>query len=141
MWRTLLLGLLLAGFTTLARAEEASWQICHGAAGPAGPVLSDYALHRFTRDGEAIRTPSLRNVTRTAPYLHDGRAATLDAVFDIYRRVDKSADDAFDGLRAPTRNRDDLEAFFESASDGDFDGSVPEAVPSGLAVGGRRATE
>lgn len=41
MWRTLLLGLLLAGFTTLARAEEASWQICHGAAGPAGPVLSD----------------------------------------------------------------------------------------------------
>lgn len=41
MWRTLLLGLLLAAFTTLARAQETSWQACHGMAGPAGPVLTD----------------------------------------------------------------------------------------------------
>jgi len=41
MWRTLLLGLLLAGFTTLARAQDTAWQACHGAIGPNGPVLSD----------------------------------------------------------------------------------------------------
>jgi len=41
MWRTLLLGLLLTGFTTLARAQDLSWQACHGVTGPGGPVLSD----------------------------------------------------------------------------------------------------
>lgn len=41
MWRILLLGLLLTGLTTLAQARDLAWQACHGAAGPAGPVLSD----------------------------------------------------------------------------------------------------
>ena len=41
MLRTLLLGLLLAGLTTPARAQDTSWQACHGAVSPGGPVLSD----------------------------------------------------------------------------------------------------
>jgi len=41
MWRTLLLGLLLASFTTLTRAQDRPWQACQGMVGPAGPVLSD----------------------------------------------------------------------------------------------------
>ncbi|CAN5433490.1 LytTR family DNA-binding domain-containing protein [soil metagenome] len=41
MWRILLLGLLLAGFTTLARAQGMPWQACHGMNGPEGPVLSE----------------------------------------------------------------------------------------------------
>lgn len=41
MWRTLLLGLLLAGFTTLAQAQDMSWQACHGVIGSDGPVLTD----------------------------------------------------------------------------------------------------
>jgi len=102
-------------------------------------MLSDFALHRFTPGGEAIRTPSLRNVLRTAPYMHDGRAATLDAVFDIYRRVNRRADPLFDDLRAPDRgDAAEIEAFFQSTSDGDFDRSIPESVPSGLPVGGSR---
>jgi cytochrome c peroxidase len=106
-----------------------------------GPMLSDFSLHRFQRGGEAIRTPSLRNVMRTAPYMHDGRAANLDEVFEIYRRVNQGADPLFDELRVPGRDdRDEVIAFLRSASDGDFDQSVPESVPSGLAVGGRRST-
>jgi cytochrome c peroxidase len=109
---------------------------CHS-----GPMLSDFSLHRFTRGGEAIRTASLRNVARTAPYMHDGRAATLDAVFDIYRRVDGRADPLLRELRVPGRDdRDDVVAFLQSASDGDFDATVPARVPSGLPVGGTRAT-
>lgn len=109
---------------------------CHS-----GPMLSDFSLHRFTRGGEAIRTPSLRNVIRTAPYFHDGRAATLDRVFDTYRRIDQRADPLFQDLRAPDdEDRNDVVAFLESASDGDFDRSVPVSVPSGLAVGGTRAS-
>ena len=31
-----------------------------------------------------FKAPTLRNITRTAPYFHDGRAATLDDVLDHY---------------------------------------------------------
>jgi cytochrome c peroxidase len=33
----------------------------------------------------AFKVPSLRNVAKTAPYMHDGRYATLEAVIDHYR--------------------------------------------------------
>jgi DNA-binding LytR/AlgR family response regulator len=41
MWRILLLGLLLTGLTTLARAQDTPWQACHGVIGPGGPMLGD----------------------------------------------------------------------------------------------------
>lgn len=34
----------------------------------------------------AFKTPGLREVGRTAPYLHDGRLATVEAVIEHYRR-------------------------------------------------------
>ncbi len=37
-------------------------------------------------DRHAFRTPSLRNVARTAPYMHDGSLATLDDVVAFYDR-------------------------------------------------------
>jgi len=36
---------------------------------------------------QAMRVPTLRNIALTAPYMHDGRFATLDAVLDHYARV------------------------------------------------------
>jgi cytochrome c peroxidase len=38
------------------------------------------------RDIGRFKSPSLRNVERTAPYMHDGRLATLDAVIDHYSK-------------------------------------------------------
>jgi cytochrome c peroxidase len=35
----------------------------------------------------AFKTPSLRNVALTAPYMHDGRFASLEAVVDFYARM------------------------------------------------------
>jgi cytochrome c peroxidase len=105
---------------------------CHN-----GPMLSDFALHKFSRDGDGFRTASLRNVLRTAPYMHDGRAANLEQVFEIYRNVDRRADDAFDDLRVPRDDdRSDVIQFLQAASDGVYDDRVPDAVPSGLRVGG-----
>lgn len=68
---------------------------CHG-----GPLFSDQAFHnnglRLTSDrGRAavsqrdadigkFSTPSLRNVEITAPYMHDGRFETLEAVVEHY---------------------------------------------------------
>ncbi len=37
-------------------------------------------------DLEAFRTPMLREVARTAPYMHDGSIASLEAVVDFYDR-------------------------------------------------------
>ena len=37
-------------------------------------------------DNGKFRTPGLRNVAVTAPYMHDGRFATLEAVVDHYNR-------------------------------------------------------
>ncbi len=54
---------------------SAGCSTCHS-----GPAFSDGRLHRIGphRSPDAIRTPPLRNVARTPPYLHDGRAPTLD---------------------------------------------------------------
>jgi len=38
----------------------------------------------LARDLRAYRTPSLRNVALTAPYMHDGSFATLEEVLDYY---------------------------------------------------------
>lgn len=107
-------------------------EACHG-----GKSFSDYALHRFERGSEAIRTPSLRNVMRTAPYMHDGRAQTLDEVFEIYRTVDRAADPKLRGVRVPdAQGRADIAAFLQALSDGNVDRAAPESVPSGLVPGG-----
>jgi cytochrome c peroxidase len=66
---------------------------CH-----AGPTLSDERMHntgvawkdgRLTDPGAgegAFKVPTLREVARTAPYMHDGSLATLEDVVDFYDR-------------------------------------------------------
>ena len=47
-------------------------------------------LDRLSHDvgtGEVLDTPSLRGLTETAPYFHDGRAADLASVVDHFDRV------------------------------------------------------
>ncbi len=51
------------------------------------PDLPDEGRYEVTRreaDRRAFRTPSLRNVALTAPYMHDGSVATLSDVVDFY---------------------------------------------------------
>lgn len=50
-----------------------------------GPKITDngrYTVTKNDRDRGVYRVPSLRNVAITAPYFHDGRAATLEAALD-----------------------------------------------------------
>ena len=47
-------------------------------------------------DRRAYRTPSLRNVALTAPYMHDGSFATLEEVLDYYAGGGTPADTAQD---------------------------------------------
>ncbi len=43
-----------------------------------------YAITKAERDRGAFRTPSLRDVALTAPYMHDGSLRTLKEVVDFY---------------------------------------------------------
>lgn len=61
---------------------------CHS-----GPYYTDMRMYRIGEDIEFEKgwdTPTLREVWRTAPYLFDGRAATMEEVFEVYKHgVDK----------------------------------------------------
>jgi cytochrome c peroxidase len=43
-----------------------------------------YVISRADRDRGAFKTPTLREIARTAPYMHDGSLPTLDAVLEFY---------------------------------------------------------
>jgi cytochrome c peroxidase len=48
------------------------------------PDLGRFQITHKTQDRRAFRTPSLRNVSRSAPYMHDGTLATLEDVVEFY---------------------------------------------------------
>lgn len=55
-------------------------------ADPRPPDLGRFEVTLDPGDRHAFRTPTLRNVARTAPYMHDGSLPTLEAVIDFYDR-------------------------------------------------------
>ena len=68
--------------------ERLQCDACHS-----GPYYTDMKMHRIGEDIEFEQgwdTPTLIEVWRTAPYLFDGRAATMEEVFGVYKHgVDK----------------------------------------------------
>jgi len=52
----------------------------------------------------AFKTPSLRNVAAIAPYMHDGRFATLGAVLDFYAKGKAASRGRLVGSREDTVN-------------------------------------
>ena len=105
-----------------------NWRDAQGATGPSS----------FADDGTGavVRVPTLRNIERTAPYMHDGRYATLDEVLSHYERVGAqppaagSRDKRLQRFVLSCSERLDLKAFLANLSD-----ALPRA--HGLA-GGRR---
>ena len=87
------------------------------------------------QDMGKFRVPTLRNIMKTAPYFHDGSAATIDDVLDAYaaggRNVSSGAT-AGDGRANPHKSglihgftltpaeRDDLKAFLHALTDDEF---------------------
>jgi cytochrome c peroxidase len=66
---------------------------------------------------QPIRVPTLRNVSLTAPYMHDGSVPTLEAVVDHYEHAKGP------GLRSFTltpAERRELVAFLQSLTDPTF---------------------
>ncbi|HXH28004.1 MAG TPA: cytochrome c peroxidase [Candidatus Polarisedimenticolia bacterium] len=50
------------------------------------PDLGRYVVTKQEFDKGGFKTPTLRNITMTPPYMHDGSDATLQAVVDFYDR-------------------------------------------------------
>jgi cytochrome c peroxidase len=58
--------------------KEYGCSSCHQGANVGGNMLQRFGLFGGARDPRLFRVPSLRNIARTAPYFHDGSAATLE---------------------------------------------------------------
>lgn len=82
------------------------------------PDRGRHEVTRKARDLRAFRTPSLRNVAMTAPYMHDGSLDTLDDVLDHYIRGGAPGDRAQDPRIRPfaldASQRQDLIAFLHA---------------------------
>lgn len=127
---------------------------CHN-----GPMFSDYELHVLTvpeneklntpdnGNGEfAFRTPSLRNLDLTAPYMHNGVFTTLEEVMDFYDDVDdesqnpniesQNRDEKLRLLDIPDDKVTSIIAFLNSLNDEHFDNEILTEVPSKLNPGG-----
>lgn len=71
-------------------------------------------------DNGKFRTPTLRNIALTAPYMHDGRFQTLDEVLDHYASGGHGVvneDPNITGFTLTDRQREALLAFLHSLTD------------------------
>lgn len=95
-----------------------------------GRELNDsgrYAITRKPGDLGRFKTPGLRNVSVTAPYMHNGMFATLRQVIDYYNDPGKVVGDAQNRdtllskpLNLSEQEKSDLEAFLRSLTDDRF---------------------
>jgi len=83
-----------------------------------------------------MRIPTLRNVALTAPYMHDGRFPTLDAVLDHYFGLGEGAiryDARLPRVPLDMQQRADLTAFLLSLTDESFvHRFAADSAPTGL---------
>jgi cytochrome c peroxidase len=129
---------------------------CHS-----GPMFSDYKLHTLgvpdtdnraeTDSGinqdYAFRTPTLRNLRFTAPYMHSGKFTTLGQVLLFYEDVAGgkilnpnvkagSIDSIATHMDVNFKDISRIVEFLNTLNDDSFDKTIPATVPSGLPVVG-----
>lgn len=129
---------------------------CHN-----GPMFSDFKQHvlgvrhnkKLPLEDKGIdstfsfRTPSLRNLRFTAPYMHNGTMPSLQRVLEFYEDISggkninpqltrSQLDPLVKDIRLKVSEMRPIISFLNTLNDDHFDKKVPESVPSGLPVGG-----
>src|SRR5262249_26670553 len=133
----------IKGFTVFSDTDKANCTLCHvpplftdtlfhnvgiGFDKPMpdlgrGKILADAAEKAGTKDPNAeamqgaFRTPTLRSITETAPYFHDGRAKTLDDAVDLMLKggiKNPHLDDKLKPKMLSKEERSQLMAFLKS---------------------------
>ncbi|MGM0555258.1 MAG: di-heme oxidoredictase family protein [Myxococcota bacterium] len=127
------------------RFESIGCADCHvpGLSGPRGKVMAytDLLLHDMGPEladnlsqglatGSEFRTAPLWGVVATGPYLHDGRADTLDQAIRMHGGEGQAAADAYQALSSEQRGQ--IIAFLESLGGGEIrsDGLIPPGEPA-----------
>ena len=95
------------------------------------PEIGREEVTKQPHDRGKFKTPTLREVTRTAPYMHDGRFATLEEVIDFYDKgghPNSNLDPDIVPLKLTKGEKEDMLAFLRS-----LEGKFPQvAEPGGL---------
>lgn len=97
------------------------------------PRPSDLGLYEITQDPAdrwKYRTPSLRNVALTAPYMHDGSLATLEEVVSFYNGggiPNQELDPLMRPLGLSAEQQADLVSLLEALTGSDVDELVSDA--------------
>jgi cytochrome c peroxidase len=70
-----------------------------------------YLVTKDKKDWKAFRTPTLRDVARTGPYMHNGIFETLDQVIDFFDQGGGKGNSALKPLRLSIEEKKALKAF------------------------------
>jgi cytochrome c peroxidase len=106
---------------TLFFSEPLSCFRCHG--GVNFSDASELKDNGLLPEGGLFKAPTLRNIVVTAPYMHDGRLPTLDAVIDHYSKGGTHSltqDELIRGFPLTPQDRANLLAFLQSLTDNQF---------------------
>ena len=94
---------------------------------PVNPAVNDIGRFRVTeleQDLYKFKVPSLRNIEKTAPYMHDGRFSTLTEVVKHYNsgihRSKTLSKQLIQPMNLSDNDRTDLVAFLKTLSDPKF---------------------
>jgi cytochrome c peroxidase len=96
------------------------------------PDLGRYEVTKVLGDKGSFKTPTLREISRTAPYMHDGRFKTLAEVVDYYDKGgfnNPQLDEGIFALKLTTQEKADLVTFL---TEGLTSPSYPDIEPPKL---------
>ena len=83
------------------------------------PDLGRYEVTKVEKDKGAFKTPTIRNVALSAPYMHDGSQATLEEVVEHYVKGGNKnpwLSDKIVPLKATTQDKIDLVEFMRACT-------------------------
>ena len=89
----------------------------------AKPDLGRYEVTKDKKDWGAFKTPTLRNVAMSPPYMHDGSQQTLEEVVDWYDKgghKNSGLSDKMKVLNLTDQEKADLVAYMIEGLTGEF---------------------
>jgi len=95
------------------------------------PDLGRFEVTKQEKDKGAFKTPTIRNVVQSAPYMHDGSQKTLEEVVEWYAKgghPNPYLSDKMKKLNLTQQDKKDLVNFMKSVT-GEFPEIEPERLP------------
>ena len=77
-----------------------------------------YLITKDQKDWKAFKTPTLREIARTAPYMHNGIYATLDEVIEFFNAGGGKDNTVLKPLQLTPTEKEQLKVFLEEGLTG-----------------------